>query len=422
MLMVSQWLINSNGSVGRVNVFYSTPTAYVAAKHASNITWPVKTDDFFPYADCPHCYWTGYFTSRPALKRNVRVQSGYVNAAKQLDVFAGGDGSATAKLIEAVGLAQHHDAVSGTSKQHVAYDYAERMAAGRNVAEKMVNGVFSTIVGGSHPSFVQCGTLNETFCEFTQKAKSFVTFAYNPLGRARTELIRLPVSGTSYIVYNSAGHVVPSQTERSFAVFPKKVTPAPNVLYFEATVPALGHNTYFVQLSSSQTRPREEKQSPQDFTIENTAVKVSFTAAGAVTNVCNKKSGVCSPLQQQFMYYTAVQSSGQNSGAYIFRPAGSNPIAACTSQPTVTVVRGPVVSEVRTVCGWLAQTVRLNSVDGFVEFEYQTSEVPINDLVGKEVITRFTTPLKTNGYSYTDSNGREFQERRVRISPFNRVF
>lgn len=47
---------------GRVNVFYSTPAAYVAAKAAypaSDVAWPVKTDDFFPYADCPHCYWTG---------------------------------------------------------------------------------------------------------------------------------------------------------------------------------------------------------------------------------------------------------------------------------------------------------------------------------------------------------------------------
>jgi hypothetical protein len=45
---------------GRVNVFYSTPAQYVEAKASyDNVSWPVKTDDFFPYADCPHCYWTG---------------------------------------------------------------------------------------------------------------------------------------------------------------------------------------------------------------------------------------------------------------------------------------------------------------------------------------------------------------------------
>ena len=29
-----------------------------------------------------------------------------------------------------MGVAQHHDAVSGTEKQHVAYDYAKRLAIG----------------------------------------------------------------------------------------------------------------------------------------------------------------------------------------------------------------------------------------------------------------------------------------------------
>ena len=30
------------------------------------------------------------------------------------------------KLEEAMGVAQHHDAVSGTAKQHVTFDYAQR--------------------------------------------------------------------------------------------------------------------------------------------------------------------------------------------------------------------------------------------------------------------------------------------------------
>ena len=41
-------LIAGVNADGRINVFYSTPTQYVAAVHASNLTWTVKTDDFFP--------------------------------------------------------------------------------------------------------------------------------------------------------------------------------------------------------------------------------------------------------------------------------------------------------------------------------------------------------------------------------------
>ncbi|CAL0331922.1 unnamed protein product [Lupinus luteus] len=62
---------------GRVNVLYSTPSIYTDAKNAAPQLWPLKTHDYFPYADKPYAYWTGYFTSRPTLKGYVRMLSGY---------------------------------------------------------------------------------------------------------------------------------------------------------------------------------------------------------------------------------------------------------------------------------------------------------------------------------------------------------
>ena len=78
-----------------VTFFYSNPSCYFdslvrdgadfsapstsspsSSSTPSNIsTWNAKTDDFFPYADKAHAYWTGYYTSRPALKRYVREMS-----------------------------------------------------------------------------------------------------------------------------------------------------------------------------------------------------------------------------------------------------------------------------------------------------------------------------------------------------------
>ncbi|KAM7276233.1 hypothetical protein ACFE04_018099 [Oxalis oulophora] len=116
---------------GRANALYSTPSIYTDAKYAANEAWPLKTDDFFPYADDVNAYWTGYFTSRPSLK-------GY--AARQLEFFQGRSkaGLNTESLADALALAQHHDAVTSREKQHVAYDYAERLAIGYTEAEKVV--------------------------------------------------------------------------------------------------------------------------------------------------------------------------------------------------------------------------------------------------------------------------------------------
>jgi hypothetical protein len=39
-------------------------------------------------------------------------------------------------LAKALGVAQHHDAVAGTEKQHVADDYAKRLSIGTTVSPK----------------------------------------------------------------------------------------------------------------------------------------------------------------------------------------------------------------------------------------------------------------------------------------------
>ena len=52
---------------------------------------------------------------------------------KQLELINGPtkkNGPTSDTLRRAVGVAQHHDAVSGTSQQHVADDYAKRLAIG----------------------------------------------------------------------------------------------------------------------------------------------------------------------------------------------------------------------------------------------------------------------------------------------------
>lgn len=58
--------------------------------------------------------------------RFVRIQ-----AARQLEFLRGRSESAnTDSLGDALAIAQHHDAVTGTEKQHVANDYAKRLAIG----------------------------------------------------------------------------------------------------------------------------------------------------------------------------------------------------------------------------------------------------------------------------------------------------
>lgn len=63
------------------------------------------------------------------------------------------------------------------------------------------------------------------------------------------------------------------------------------------------------------------------------------------------------------------------------------------------------------ITDWINQTITLYAGDPFVEIQYAVGEVPIDDLVGKEVITQYVSDIDSQSTWYTDSNGREMQTR-----------
>lgn len=71
----------------KFNLFYSTPSCYLKAvreeESRRKLNWPTKNDDFFPYAMESHSYWTGYYTSRPTLKRFERVGNNFLQVNLQ---------------------------------------------------------------------------------------------------------------------------------------------------------------------------------------------------------------------------------------------------------------------------------------------------------------------------------------------------
>ena len=129
-----------NGSL--VNLFYSTPSCYLQEVHKANLSWTVKTDDYFPYASDPHAFWTGYFTSRPTLKYFVHSTNNFLQACHQLSAITDERGETLRgvfELAEPMAVTQHHDAVAGTAKQHVTDDYALRLSIGIKSCERIIS-------------------------------------------------------------------------------------------------------------------------------------------------------------------------------------------------------------------------------------------------------------------------------------------
>ena len=120
---------------------YSTPGAYIDAVKKKNVKWPTKYDDMFPYEDRADSYWTGYFTSKVNDKQLIRRFSSNLHSScnlyshKVLDQTTK-DGQIKEiielkdNLLNKIGIVQHHDAVTGTERTHVADAYKKNLTEG----------------------------------------------------------------------------------------------------------------------------------------------------------------------------------------------------------------------------------------------------------------------------------------------------
>lgn len=89
-------------------------------------------------------------------------------------------------LKRAMGNMQHHDAVTGTEKQHVADDYALSMAEGAKAVMAFMGPILLDMAGTSPPlggSDYLCPLVNISQCHLTESDDNNIILIYNPLTR-----------------------------------------------------------------------------------------------------------------------------------------------------------------------------------------------------------------------------------------------
>ncbi|KAM8972508.1 lysosomal alpha-mannosidase [Pelodytes ibericus] len=420
-------LVNAQQAKGsKVNVMYSTPSCYLGALNRANLTWPVKMDDFFPYADGAHMFWTGYFTSRPTFKRYERLSNNFLQVCNQLEALTGtsarngpyGTGNSTV-LRRAMGVAQHHDAITGTAKQHVSDDYSLRLSKGWDSCQTLISNALSSLTG-TKEDFTFCNLLNISVCQLSETAKSFHVYLYNPLGRNLTWNVRLPVNGRKYLVLGPSAEPIPSEVV-PVSEFTRNVRKekgqATRELIFQAQIPPLGFSKFAVgKLTTQGLLTKMTGTQKQPINIQNEHYKVDFDPeTGLISGIHNLAKGISLPLSQSFYWYNASignEDNWQASGAYIFRPNKSEAVIMSKNVSTYLVQNSLVQEVYQNFSSWCSQVVRLYKDQRYVELEWTVGPVPLGDHFGKEVISRFDTKLQTEGVFYTDANGRQILQRR----------
>ncbi|XP_043527609.1 lysosomal alpha-mannosidase isoform X2 [Frieseomelitta varia] len=408
-----------------VNIFYSTPSCYLKAVNDAKLQWTTKDDDFFPYASDPHSYWTGYFSSRPTIKFFERMGNNLLQVSKQLATVTHLEGyeKELEYFREAMGVMQHHDAVTGTEKQLVADDYARILYAGMQQGTNVSFQALRKWRSSGNSEFASenmytCMQLNISMCLYTED-ENFVLAIYNPLSQKVVSPIRVPVQQGKYSVVDlTDGNEIASQIvpiPESVQKIPGRRGNATDELVFFASLPPLGYKTYTVKRNSKNIN----QQPTGEVSIDNEFYNVSVNKNGHIV-IKWKKQNI--ELTQSFHYYEGMEGNNEefknrSSGAYIFRPRSSS-VKNFMKPGSYKIYKGPLVQEIHQyVTDWVCQVVRIYSGKQYVEFDWLVGPIPVKDKIGKEIVTRYYSNLNTSGEFYTDSNGREMLKRKRDYRP-----
>ncbi|KAG4207281.1 hypothetical protein ERO13_A03G056300v2 [Gossypium hirsutum] len=285
--------------------------------------------------------------------------------------------------------------------------------------------------------FQQCLLLNISYCPSSEvdlsNGKNLVVVVYNPLGWKREDIIRIPVIDGNVIVKDHRGNEIESQLvpllNASLAIrnyysmaylgkFPS-VTPK-YWLAFSASAPPLGLNTYFISSgkqkataapSKNQVVYSSKEKQKDVIEVGPGDLKLVFSAKQRkLIGYINSRTKVKETVRQSYSFYTGATDIKQASGAYIFLPNGTNSLKP--DHQALTVLRGPILDEVhQRINSWIYQITRVYKGKEHAEFEFIVGPIPISDGLGKEVVTKILTHMKTSKTFYTDSSGRDFLER-----------
>jgi lysosomal alpha-mannosidase len=437
----------SNGS--KVNLFYSTPSCYVYAVNKEGQRYDWKTDDFFPYADKENAFWTGYFVSRAALKGYVRQMNNRLQVAQQLAILSGTENVAEERidaLRRTMGVLQHHDAVSGTEKQAVAYDYAQRLSIASNGLQSSLSVAINQLLNRKIPSdWFTCDLLNISRCLMTENINSnsrpISLFVYNSYSQIDSRYVHVPVSCEILwtVVNVTSGLPLPVQltaiSDRTKGIPERGNSSADCELHFHTITQALGHSTYLLipssgnydEIISQLSLNTVEKNSYQDspISLENEYIRVEFDPTTSMSSrIINKVSGIQQKFQHSLQYYYGVRGTkgAQSSGAYVFRPTTNQ---STPGTPKITsLLKGLLFQEISIEFEpWMTAVYRLYRTERKLEIEWTVGPIPDDNNLAREVIMNYETDIPNNGIVKTDANGRQMltRKRNIRVSVPNFV-
>ncbi|XP_058802028.1 alpha-mannosidase 2 [Phymastichus coffea] len=440
-----------------VEIQFGTLNDYFEALRSQRSTddYPSLSGDFFTYSDRDDHYWSGYYTSRPFHKRLDRVLIGALRNSELLSTIAwmrGNDHIIEDKMATRLDIArrwhsifQHHDGVTGTARDHVVIDYAQKMLTALNDSAHVLQQSVVHLLKSPQKTPVDLEemylSLDETRSHHTSPGDKYVislsdditsrkVLFYNSLPRSRTKVASIYVSSPYVRVTDKMGRALQCQISPVW-VSPGAISGARYELSFLVTVPAFAIVTYIVHTLHGTSFPEEVHlanvvvyNTPyplsavpgfsnvqthpfmQEFSISQRAeLSVVFGKTGLLKAL--RVNNTTYPVHLEFVKYGTRGAGQDKSGAYLFLPDKSEPDPVLAgNNKIVHLVTGPILSRVFTDLPYVKHICTLyNSTGSDGLGLHIMNEVDITETQNFELAMRIGTDIASGEVFYTDLNG-----------------
>ncbi|EGC39653.1 hypothetical protein DICPUDRAFT_45100 [Dictyostelium purpureum] len=356
---------------GLKKIGYSTLSEYFEALQnkliSTNTALHLYNKDFFPYSTGFYQYWTGYYSTRPVLKRQIRETSDLLRNSESLYTFAKAQYSSNSMAQKRfnslqdyleftrneVSLAQHHDTVTGTSRNYVLKDIYERL---KNSRVKTYNVISNSIEYLLNKNQIP---VNETF-EYqnvvdltllnSQEAYSIVF--HNSLGWSTKKHASIRIKANKDQVNSLKMYDLASNKSIPIQIIPLndlnnecQYQLDEYILFAIVSIPALGLNTYTLNFEEDPSKQTDSLSIGRVLdtnsnvpTFETDRYTITFKKNGHLETILDKKSGTLKKVNQYFREYHT-----QRGGTYIFN---AGPIDEYLESPSrIIFYDGPLVSQ-----------------------------------------------------------------------------
>ncbi|XP_046658800.1 alpha-mannosidase 2 isoform X2 [Homalodisca vitripennis] len=451
--------MNNNPELN-VEAQFGTLTDYFNAvvKERPLEQFPSLSGDFFTYADRDDHYWSGYYTSKPFYKRMDRVLQDYLRSADIASGLAWLRGlTLSPKLADmlytarsSLSLFQHHDGITGTARDYVVQDYANKMLLAINNCQHVIQQMAHYLLHPDKSTYEadddkvyfdldHVRRLAHSLPE--QKTLAFNSIQevqrvviYNSLTYHRQEVVTLRVSTPDLKVTDWKGNVLQAQVDPHCQLL--DMNSQCYDLSFVVSVDPLGMETYLIHLvspddSSKASRVKikvlnsgwthsqkemfedwvNEFDSDKEFSIQNEVMSAAFSKSSLLKAVTFKKSGKTIPLHLNFVKYSA-RPGRERSGAYLFLPDGEENLHF--ESPLTLVFQGQIMSKVFVQLPNVQHSVILYNSPGADGLGLEIHNlVDITSLnTNYELAMRLSSNINNNNVFYTDLNGMQIIKRK----------